>query len=233
MVWRYMDLMKFMNILQSGTLYFRRADKLGDPFEGSYSSPTLQELKTFLIDLHTDTEIFLHEFLKERADFAKKIRTCTAINCWHMNKAESIAMWQLYKADYGITIQSTFTRLKSSFHNTKEAIFIGKVTYIDYKRDVMTDDETLSPFLYKRKNYAHEREVRAVLLRPPVYGSKVVRSTIDHGVNVDVDLNMLIENVYVAPNTEEWAIKTVQSLVEHYGYKWKVMPSQIDMKPLW
>ena len=81
---------------------------------------------------------------------------------------------------------------------------------------------------------AHRAQAeRSAASRPPVYGSKVVRSTIDHGVNVDVDLNMLIENVYVAPNTEEWAIKTVQSLVEHYGYKWKVMPSQIDMKPLW
>jgi hypothetical protein len=34
-LWRYMDLSKFVALLQTGKLYFARADKLGDPFEGS------------------------------------------------------------------------------------------------------------------------------------------------------------------------------------------------------
>ena len=35
-VWRYMDFFKFVSSLQKSTLYFARADKLDDPFEGSY-----------------------------------------------------------------------------------------------------------------------------------------------------------------------------------------------------
>jgi hypothetical protein len=34
-LWRYMDLSKFIALLQDRALYFARADKLGDPFEGS------------------------------------------------------------------------------------------------------------------------------------------------------------------------------------------------------
>ena len=35
-IWRYMDLTKFVDIISRKKLYFPTADKLGDPFEGSY-----------------------------------------------------------------------------------------------------------------------------------------------------------------------------------------------------
>lgn len=34
-LWRYMDLAKFLALLEDRALYFARADKLGDPFEGA------------------------------------------------------------------------------------------------------------------------------------------------------------------------------------------------------
>lgn len=35
-LWRYMDFVKFISLLETNTLFFARADKLGDPFEGSF-----------------------------------------------------------------------------------------------------------------------------------------------------------------------------------------------------
>jgi hypothetical protein len=32
-IWRYMDLARFLSILESRSLYFSRADNLGDPYE--------------------------------------------------------------------------------------------------------------------------------------------------------------------------------------------------------
>src|SRR5687768_14667395 len=34
-LWRYMDLAKFLHLLEDRTLFFARADRLGDPFEGA------------------------------------------------------------------------------------------------------------------------------------------------------------------------------------------------------
>jgi hypothetical protein len=34
-IWRYMDLAKFVSLLQDSSFHFCRADRLGDPFEGS------------------------------------------------------------------------------------------------------------------------------------------------------------------------------------------------------
>ena len=34
-LWRYMDFTKFVSLLEKRSLFFARADKLGDPFEGA------------------------------------------------------------------------------------------------------------------------------------------------------------------------------------------------------
>ena len=34
-LWRYMDFTKFVSFLDKSSLFFARADKLGDPFEGA------------------------------------------------------------------------------------------------------------------------------------------------------------------------------------------------------
>jgi hypothetical protein len=36
-IWRYMDLTKFLWMLQEKALFFTRADFLGDPYEGHYT----------------------------------------------------------------------------------------------------------------------------------------------------------------------------------------------------
>jgi hypothetical protein len=37
-IWRYLDIPKFFWLLEKQSLYFSRADLLGDPFEGSIPS---------------------------------------------------------------------------------------------------------------------------------------------------------------------------------------------------
>jgi hypothetical protein len=36
-IWRYVDFTKLVSLLDTKSLFFARADQLGDPFEGSYS----------------------------------------------------------------------------------------------------------------------------------------------------------------------------------------------------
>ena len=46
-VWRYMDFTKFVSFIESRCLYFARADKLGDPFEGSLPKMTVAAREKF------------------------------------------------------------------------------------------------------------------------------------------------------------------------------------------
>ena len=43
-IWRYMDLAKFMSLLELKELYFNRGDCFEDKLEGSYSESTIQKL---------------------------------------------------------------------------------------------------------------------------------------------------------------------------------------------
>ena len=49
-IWRYMDLAKFVSMLQSNALYFTRSDVLEDIFEGSVSAATLEKRRQVIID---------------------------------------------------------------------------------------------------------------------------------------------------------------------------------------
>ena len=42
-VWRYMDFTKFVSLLDRRALFFARAHKLGDPFEGTMTRANLEE----------------------------------------------------------------------------------------------------------------------------------------------------------------------------------------------
>jgi len=41
-IWRYMDFTKYVSLLDTGSLYFARSDKLEDPFEGSIARANLR-----------------------------------------------------------------------------------------------------------------------------------------------------------------------------------------------
>ena len=41
-IWRYVDFSKFLSLLEDSAIFFSRADKLDDPFEGSYSKVNIK-----------------------------------------------------------------------------------------------------------------------------------------------------------------------------------------------
>src|SRR5437870_3042737 len=91
-LWRYMDFAKLVSLLQSGSLHFARADRLGDPFEGSYSAP-------FHLALETELAQALPPEAVQQA--TTNFHTATQgmpqriyVNCWHVNEYESVAMWE-------------------------------------------------------------------------------------------------------------------------------------------
>ena len=44
-VWKYLDLSKFLDLLMSRKLFMSRSDKFEDQYEGTFSEPTYEEIK--------------------------------------------------------------------------------------------------------------------------------------------------------------------------------------------
>lgn len=233
-IWRFMDVCKYLAFIQSSSLYFSRADRLGDSFEGSYPEKNIIQRNRYLDQLDCGNQML------ESVNVVRKNESrFMFINCWHMNEYESLAMWQLYANNgQGIAIQSTVDRLITSLSISEDPIQIGKVKYIDYRYDSINEWDTFSAFLAKRLAYIHEQEVRAIIWKPPISysgGLNVLDYQVENtceGIGILLDREKLVEKVFIAPKTPCWAIDTIIDVTARYSEKIEVCTSSLDAEPM-
>mgnify|MGYP003478662648 FL=1 len=146
------------------------------------------------------------------------------ISSWHINEYESFAMWQIFtKNNEGLAIQSTIKRLQEALKpETKTTQYIGEVNYIDYKKEYIPFDDTFFPFLFKRKSFQYEREVRII---SDVTQNNIV---INEGLKIDVDIHQLIEKIYIHPKSENWYKNLVIQLMEQLGFNFSIEKSDLE-----
>lgn len=227
-IWRYVDFIKFVDLLENQCLFFARVDKLGDDFEGSCPKANLRyRLKQYSRLVGVDIEA------DDISAFYRLLREFTAVNCWYINEYESAAMWTLYlKSNEGIALRSSYRRLRDSFIDQKPHK-ICKVHYIDYEKDTMSTN-LLAAYLHKRKSFEHESELRAIIqVLSRRRFSKRSKRPFDTGIRIQVNLDVLIDKIYVAPQTPDWQFNLVKSLVEKYGLRKEVVYSILDDKPVY
>lgn len=230
-IWKYMDFTKFFSMLDSNSLYFSRSDKLGDPFEGSWPRRNITARK--LIP-HRDIPAPLQQKLREAQKLYPETmdtwRRFVALNCWHMNNNESAAMWKLYlKSNEGIAVQSTFQRLKESI-TSPEIVYLGVVNYLDYNKDSIDESNIFYPYVHKRKAFEYEKEIRGLVARLPTRDFN--ERTIKDGIYIEVELNRLVERIYLGPGTPGWIRDLVESVIGLYNYDFELAPSSLDEKPV-
>ncbi|MEO6421320.1 MAG: hypothetical protein ABIR84_01165 [Candidatus Nitrotoga sp.] len=233
-VWRYMDFTKFVSFIESRCLYFTRADKFDDPFEGSSPKMNVYARNDLPLDVPPEHQGVYLKNMTELGPILQIWRRYHALNCWHINEHESAALWKLYfKNDEGIAIQSTYRKLRDSFTDD-EKVFLGVVKYIDYEKEGINTN-SFSSFVHKRKSFEHEREVRALVEKLPISesgcGYDYRKETISHGVKVRVDVEQLIEKIYLAPGTPSWLANLVKSIAKQYKYTFEVEHSKLDQRP--
>jgi len=215
-VWKYLDLSKFLDLLLSKKLFMSRSDKFEDQYEGTFSEPTFEEIKKIAVN----NPAFLQYY--------KSHREKVAVSSWHINEYESFAMWQIFTQNSeGLAIQSTVERLKKAldFEKNHEQ-YIGEVNYIDYKKEYIPFDDMFFPFLFKRKSFQYEREVRII--------SDVTQSNIklNDGLKINVDINQLIEKIYIHPKSENWYKNLVIELVSKLGFDFTIEKSDLESEIL-
>ncbi|WP_269223593.1 MULTISPECIES: DUF2971 domain-containing protein [Flavobacterium] len=211
-VWKYLDLSKFLDLLLSQKLFMSRSDKFEDQYEGTFSEPTFEEIKKLSINNP--------DFL----NYYKTHREKVAISSWHINEYESFAMWQIFTQNSeGLAIQSTVKRLQEALvpeKNYKQ--YIGEVNYIDYKKEYIPFDDMFFPFLFKRKSFQYEREVRIIT---DVADSNI---KLNDGLKINVNISQLIEKIYIHPKSENWYKNLVIQLVKQLGFDFEIEKSDLE-----
>jgi hypothetical protein len=221
-IWRYMDLPKFVSMLENQALFFAKASLMSDLLEGQY--PISEKYSPFYRAVFNQ----LSELVHSMSD-----RVC--LNYWHINKYESAAMWKLYSnTNEGIAIQSTFGGLANSFKVTREVVVIGKVKYIDYQNELINPESLMenvfAPFFHKRRSFEYEHELRAVIFHRAAIENEPLDERIpselipnlrkdtltDSGMFISTDLKCLIEKIYISPLAEVGLKEKVEAILEKY-----------------
>ncbi len=237
-IWRYMDFTNFVSLLDKQALFFAMVCKFNDPQEGFYPEANVQlKFDSTSFQDPLSCEDFIEKERRWSLEESKQFREWVAINCWHINDFESAAMWKLYlKSNQGIAIQSTYAGLKKGFRSatnrSADIVYIDVVNYINYDNEPITGPKwsIFETFLHKRKSYEHERELRAMILRPHntkdnFPNSKTLKPY--GGTYVSVCLEELIEKIYISPTAPEWLENLVTSVMNKYDLEKEVTKSSL------
>ena len=200
LLWRYMPLSRFTDLLNKRALFFARPEMWKDPYEGFYSEET-REILGDKVPKYVITA-------SER--FARK---SYCVSCWHMNQYESAAMWDLYGNE--IAVQSSIGRIKRALKSEKRKVSLCRVEYQETARPLPLS------LCQKRPSFGHEREVRLYLIEPDRLKNK-------NGTFVSVDLQELLERVHIAPDVDEPSVDSIKHLLCEHDL-WHVPVVQSDL----
>ena len=227
-IWRFMDLAKFVSLLKDKALFMTRADKFEDQFEGAVcAEEDADRYNEALMGYYAEMlegKAVPKELLDNERNANRLLRMNSYINCWYEGEHESMAMWRLYasgKEAKGVAVKTTVGQLKKAIGHYVE---IGRIEYIDYSIQWPNVNAAL---WRKRVSFEYEHEVRI-----RITSEKGLSYTPAVFMTLPVDLNDLIETVYVSPMAEPWFKGVIVDLMEKYGVKKDVHHSRLDNKGL-
>jgi hypothetical protein len=250
-IWRYMDFTKYVSMLDTSRLHFCRIDKLDDKFEGSlpHTYYLTERMNRFLKKRFPEKYQRLSSQGKFQTNKLSAIgqarRKWAFVNCWHMSNDESVAMWKLYlKSNEGVAIQTTYNNLCEAFNECKYDVWIGIVKYIDYNSAKIPSGNSNYRFVYKRKAFDYEKELRAVIRRYPISekelnsGQVTIEELAEANIypkymKIPVNLDTLVQKVYVSPFTDQWFVNLVSAVTEKYGLEKEVSKSPLSQPPVY
>ena len=232
-----MKLPQLIDFLETRSLYFARADTFDDPYEGTWTESDVVARERAFKEMPAE--------YKSKVDPARywqliesmtrlQIET-TYINGWHGGETENIAMWDLYGEMPGsVVIQSTYKKLVDAL---PDDVYMGMVQYQDYSnlgKEIPTGN-AMHPFMYKRKELEHEKEVRAFnwILGGSTKEGPINPEDLPEGIKVAIDIDKVVETIRVQPTTPAWVKEVIENLLKRYAWDMKIMSSQIDREPMY
>ncbi len=187
-IWRFLDLWKFLDIIDNRKLYMRRMDQFEDKFEGR-------------IPIHGIKNLHDSDPLK-RLDSYSDLRKSSYVSSWAIVENETYPLWKIY-TDYqaAVAIKTNIGKLIESVKANSSSQFIGKVEYVNPNGKYQFNGNTYQILFEKRDYFVFENELRILTELPYEDFNELL--ALPTGTKIDIDPDVLIEEVYLAPNADE------------------------------
>jgi hypothetical protein len=223
-IWRFMDLWKFRDLMSSEELYFRRADLFADESEGL--PPEQYARRVLGLDPY---DINDRANLNNHLGFLAQNRESYYISCWYLYGQETLDMWEQYGRD-GVAVCSRYGLLKSALDALLDQAHAGLVRYgTDHLAKTFNTFEFITT---KQVQYSHEREVRAWLtaIDPLAGGNRHIdfdgfprprpldvnprNAWVPDCKRRRIDLRSVITDVVISPWAEQYAVEEIELWVK-------------------
>ena len=211
-LWRYMDIAKFISMLEQEAIWLARADTFGDKHEGRFPN----EMRDYTIKVYEGFEDKTNSPVKDAEDFQDYLVKNTFISCWHHNLEENMVMWEIYGKDKNaIAIQTTVEGIRDNIDSSSlsgHALIFKDVIYknADEISGVLLYEDC---FFRKRRHFSFEREVRISL---DTYSHENPTKNNPYGYKLPVFLSGMIDKVLVHPDSSGWFLDAVNSVTSKY-----------------
>ncbi|MBP7166584.1 MAG: hypothetical protein KBB64_02895 [Bacteroidia bacterium] len=246
-LWRYMDIQKFESLLSSSSLFFCRAIKFPDPYECSipkgeaeYRIKEQENIARFY-KKPFDTAIG-RKNVDDLTNAHLQLKSNTVVNCWHINKNESVAMWEryLHTAD-GVAIRTPKKRIVNTIAQTGERIGMSKVRYINYETDIWYDKENYPhrsynmtyPLIHKRIEFIDESEFRLYHIPDEAMNDDSFWESRSNniGLFIKVDLTEMIDSIVIKPFIKPDTESFIRELAKKFIPSANVINSTMSKSP--
>jgi len=232
-IWRYLSLSKFLDILMRESLFFCRADRFKDTYEGFVNSALTEQISEEFTEFEN-----AQQMQKDLIFQLSSLKEYSLVNCWNMSYPDSLDMWKNYCSEYeGVAIKSNIERLKSSIQGEdKDSFHIRPIKYRDIEKTEEYDANGINLFTFKKLEFSYENELRVIL--PFAHQNTISEEVIDEegvelipyefGKYVSINFKNLVEEIYIAPLATSWFVELVETLVG-LAYEIPILKSKISV----
>lgn len=224
-LWRYLDFVKLMDLIERRRLWFARVDTFEDPLEGTHTDAEVEYLRA-----QPPPPSPVKDFTLEAqyVGMTRMYRQTMYVNCWRAAPAESMAMWDIYGKGAGVVaIKSTVGRLKETLSAFPRKVFLGRVKYVDWD-EIAWHLNALAMVMRKDRSYEYEQEMRAVLWGLGVGGDSPIAAYsfspegkyVFHGpvgLEIPCDPEKLITEIMIGPREQQMFVKVLEPILQRFG----------------
>lgn len=216
LIWRYIGLDKFLDLLLTSTIKFSRASIATDRNEISWILENLKRNPDF--EKHSEGAKL----------FIESLRRTTYISCWVENKDESRSFWASYLDlnKQGVAIKTTVGDFIDSVDWNGKGFDYQKIAY----RSDFTIEEIQSQIIAvntKNPAYKDENEIRFSIsglneLSTPFDSIEKIQENFRQSNNLGnvlsrkVDLSNLISELVISPYCSPWQRENIVRLIQDY-----------------
>ncbi|WP_146947081.1 hypothetical protein [Cyclobacterium qasimii] len=237
-IWRYMSLEKFIDLILNRSIYFANARKMEDKFEMEIPINSLDERRRDYLE-RGKSSISVKSTMEKEVSVAKRFKENTYVNCWSLNNAESYALWKIYLGGSinGVAIKSTVSKLIHCLETIDkkaeltseiipESIEMNipllqidrlKIGEVSYKNHIERSNFTKTNLaITKKEFYEYEKEIRVFGTSNNQYFSESPEEydlSISDGFHVGIDIDELIDSIVISPYSPLWFKHNLKVLI--------------------